>query len=105
MDREFEIALEKPGVDPTEAPEDFEGIGWLVTVLWEGAVEDEWVVETRQKGDRQAAALVEEFDGDPLEVQLTEVYVDPDTIEATGHGPYPRYRANPGLLSRLLGSR
>lgn len=103
IDRQYVTAMEKPGVDPTPAPEDFEGIGYLVTVLWFGAIEEDWVVEDLGKAERQAEALTEEFEGDEFEVWIDEVYVDDEVVENTGYMSTRRYRANPGFLGRILG--
>lgn len=102
MDREFQIAMEKAGVDPTEASEEFldeEGIAYQVTVLYQGALEDEWLVETMQKGFDQAEALSEEYRGEEeWEFRVAEVYVGEDTIEASGYGVDAVFRPEPEVL-------
>ncbi len=92
MDEQNKSILRDAGfdVDKLEAPEDFEGIGYLVTILWGGAVDDDWIVEGIGRAREQALELIKalseeaEGTGDDVEVTISEVYVG-DTIENTGY--------------------
>lgn len=81
-----------PNPCPTKNPlvevgEDFEGIAYLVTELWEGAVEGEEIYasldDARERAEQIAYGNMEA--GDPGEVIVSEVYVSEDAIEATGY--------------------
>lgn len=86
MDRSYERILEDAGIDlGEELPEDFEGIAYQVTIEWEGAVEDDWLLEDRFLAESQAEEIAEHYAGDNMRAVVSEVYVGGDTIEGTGY--------------------
>ena len=63
------------------------GIAYMVSIIWEGAVDNEWFVPTLGLAREQAQAIVDAADpDDPLVIIVSEVYVSDEYIEATGYG-------------------
>lgn len=88
MKRDYKIACEKAGMPTKEealTPLDFEGIAYLVGVIYDGALDDEWIVCELRDARKQAGAIIEEFDDPTLDVVISEVYVGEDVIEPTGY--------------------
>lgn len=85
------------GFDATDQVEtQYEGIGYLVSLICEGAVEDEVAVANVSLNDL-VPALREalENDGDEtVEIIISEVYIGTDTIEATGYETDTRIALN-----------
>jgi hypothetical protein len=71
--------------------EDYEGIGHLVCILYAGVVEDEITVSGEDASRSDLIPLLQDaLDNDisadsETEVWITEVYIGPDVIEATGY--------------------
>ena len=83
--RELDLFKEH-GVPLGELPEDYEGIAYNVSIIFSGALDQEWLVDSAGIAEAQASRIMqEEPDEEELEVDITEVYVGPDSIEGTGY--------------------
>ena len=98
VDEEFERAARAAGLDPDDVfmqPE-AEAAGYNVSILYDGALEDSAVafVSYLEAAD-VAREIVEAEQDSALQVLVTHTYVLPDTIEASGYGPYGRFEWDP----------
>lgn len=92
VDEEFLLAADRAGVDPSifegpDAPES--ASAYNVSAAWHGAVESEALVFASFHTARLIAEEMVHEEQDPdLVVTVTHCYVGPDTVEASGYGPY-----------------
>ena len=86
MDQRELSLFKEHGVPLGTVPDDYEGIAYNVSIIFEGALDQEWLVDSAGIAEAQAERIVQnEPDEEGLEVDVTEVYVGADMIEGTGY--------------------
>lgn len=94
VDVEFVRAAEAAGLDPTDIfsqPEP-EAAGYNVAIIYDGAFDNEATVFASYNAADVARAIVESEQDPALEVLITHHHIGPDYSEASGYGPYGRFR-------------
>lgn len=87
MDQREYALFTRKRIPIDEPPEDYTGIAYSVAIIYDGALDSEWLVMELDVARDQAQAVADDSEADKgrLEVVVSEVYVGEDTIEGTGY--------------------
>lgn len=87
LDFETYTVLRQGGHDMhSVAPEDFEGIGYEVAMLWDGALEETFQVTNLAEAEGMASRLAGHYGlGSDFVAIVSEVYISGDLVEPTGY--------------------